>query len=72
MLEKLAREKRSSLLRKSVNYGYKKFYSTGLRSDKWRGRERERERDTEREREKITTKKLRKVRIRIGMRGREK
>jgi hypothetical protein len=29
MLEKLAREKHSSLLRKSVNYGGNKFYDTG-------------------------------------------
>ncbi len=28
-LERLARDKHSSLLRKSVNYGSKKFYSTG-------------------------------------------
>jgi hypothetical protein len=28
-LENLARDKRSSLLRKSVNYGRKKFFSTG-------------------------------------------
>jgi hypothetical protein len=28
-LERLARDKHSSLLRKSVNYGRKKFYSTG-------------------------------------------
>jgi hypothetical protein len=28
-LEKLARDKHSSLLRKSVNYGRNKFYSTG-------------------------------------------
>ncbi len=27
---RLARDKHSSLLRKSVNYGRKKFYSTGL------------------------------------------
>ncbi len=30
-LEKLANDKHSSLLRKSVNYGSKTFYSTGLR-----------------------------------------
>jgi hypothetical protein len=29
-LERLARDKHSSLLRKYVNYGRKKFYSTGL------------------------------------------
>jgi hypothetical protein len=32
-LERLARDKHSSLLRKSVNYGRKKFYSTGATAD---------------------------------------
>jgi hypothetical protein len=31
MLERLARDKHSSLILKSVNYGRKKFYSTGSR-----------------------------------------
>ena len=30
-LERLARDKHSSLLRKSVNYGHKKFYNTSPR-----------------------------------------
>jgi len=35
-LKSLARDKHSSLLRKSVNYGRKKFYSTGpLRQEKY-------------------------------------
>jgi hypothetical protein len=29
MLERLARDKQSSLLQKSINYGPKKFYGTG-------------------------------------------
>jgi hypothetical protein len=33
MLEKLVGKKYSSLLRKSVNYGRKKFYNIGSRSD---------------------------------------
>jgi hypothetical protein len=31
MLEKLARDKHSSLLQKSVKYGQKRFYNTGSR-----------------------------------------
>jgi hypothetical protein len=34
-LERLAKDKHPRLLRKSVNYGRKKFYSTGPRSDKF-------------------------------------
>jgi hypothetical protein len=33
-LERLARDKHSSFLRKSVNYGCKKFYITGPGSEK--------------------------------------
>jgi hypothetical protein len=35
-LEKLARDKHSSLLQKSVNYGCKKLYSTGPRLESLR------------------------------------
>ncbi len=37
MLERLAKDKHSSLLRKSVNYGQKKFYNIGPRSAKVSG-----------------------------------